>query len=754
MLDRLPIDRPNWLDGTSCENPEEVQARVSEHFSSVLNVRREHARQVWDDLPVVEPVEFYDHDPTVDEVVTAIRGLKNGTAAGADGITSELLKVLCDESLMLLVMTFQQVWRDGKVPKEWVDAILVPLPKKGDLSDLNNWRGIALLSVLGKLFAKVLTQRLNALAERVLPESQCGFRAGRGSTDMVHALRMVMERYKEYNLPLYIIFIDLTKAYDSVPRAAMWKVLERYGVPPRLRELVMSFHVDTCVQARVDGELADGFPVLNGLKQGCVMAPVLFSLYAAAAVDHWRRTLPEDLKMVGLLSARDGPIPFGTQKGHRVLEAVQFDMPEGQYADDIGALAPSLVVAQRMIEDFCDAVEAWGMKVSFKKTKIMAVCPETPLEDLTLNDGSVVEAVHSFVYLGSLMHDSCRARPTIEQRITKARKSFFSLWDSVFGRSDMRRDIKRAVYLAAVWGTLLYACETWNVTASDKRILEVFHRDCVRRMCHVKRHSQWRYHISHNSLCRGMRMPTNVCTELRKRRLLWLGKVARMPRHRLPRLATYGFFKERRGRRGRPQKRWVGQVRDDLQAYGFNADAWNWYNLAIPVAQWEAIVEGGEQTAPQEAAREVFTSHTPPANFVDFFEKNDRCSVSRWHSGWVQYKWCSTVPFHNTGDDVYTHVLFDDGEVQDYCEEDLGHRSTARRVHAEVAFTVSMLHTATVAQLRSLATQWGIPLLTKRVQKGILIEQIGKSICSGYRYCGTPGEFRTRYTIPLLTATR
>lgn len=71
------------------------------------------------------------------------------------------------------------------MPRDWADAILVPIPKKGDLTHCDNWRGISLLDVVGKVLAKVLQKRLQGVAEEELPESQCGFRASRGCMDMI-----------------------------------------------------------------------------------------------------------------------------------------------------------------------------------------------------------------------------------------------------------------------------------------------------------------------------------------------------------------------------------------------------------------------------------------------------------------------------------------------------------------------------------------------------------------------------------------
>ena len=136
------------------------------------------------------------------------------------------------------------VWEEHSVPQEWVDAILVPIPKKGNLQCCDNWRGIALLDVVGKLVARVVQTRLQKLAENELPESQCGFRRGRGCTDMIFVVRQLAEKAIEHQTKQFFVFVDLRKAYDSVPREALWMALQKLGVPDVLIDIIKSFHTD------------------------------------------------------------------------------------------------------------------------------------------------------------------------------------------------------------------------------------------------------------------------------------------------------------------------------------------------------------------------------------------------------------------------------------------------------------------------------------------------------------------------------
>ena len=123
------------------------------------------------------------------------------------------------------------------------NANIVTLYKnKGDRGDCNTSRGISILNIVGKLFAKVVLMKLRVLAERIYPESQCGFRAKRATIDMIFSLRQLQEKCTEQGKPLYAAFIDLTKAFDLVSRDGLFKILAKIGCPPTLLSIVKSFH--------------------------------------------------------------------------------------------------------------------------------------------------------------------------------------------------------------------------------------------------------------------------------------------------------------------------------------------------------------------------------------------------------------------------------------------------------------------------------------------------------------------------------
>ena len=116
-----------------------------------------------------------------------------------------------------LLALIHEAWPVGEVPQAWRNAELVTIPKRGDLSSCDNWRGIALLDVVGKALGRLLQNGLQVVAELELPETQCGFRRGRSCTDHIFTLLQSIEKFNEHQSSGYIVFVDLRKAYDSVP---------------------------------------------------------------------------------------------------------------------------------------------------------------------------------------------------------------------------------------------------------------------------------------------------------------------------------------------------------------------------------------------------------------------------------------------------------------------------------------------------------------------------------------------------------
>ena len=230
-----------------------------------------------DNMPLLAPILELDSPSSEEELSQALSRLKKRRAGGKSGILPELILCGGAELWSRILKLMQQVWEEGRVVGVWQDAVVVPVPKKGDLRHCDNWRGISLLDVVGKIMARIMKERLEVIVGIVLPESQCGFRKERSFVGMMFVARQLVEKAREHNQSLYMLFVDLRKAYDSVPRQALWKVLEKCEVPPKLLSLVKSCHEGMCAEVRVGSTTTEEFEVRNGLRQGCTLAPTLFN---------------------------------------------------------------------------------------------------------------------------------------------------------------------------------------------------------------------------------------------------------------------------------------------------------------------------------------------------------------------------------------------------------------------------------------------------------------------------------------------
>ena len=150
---------------------------------------------------------------------------------------------------------------------DWRGACIVPLSKgKGDKCECSNSRGISLLSVVGKLFGRVLFKRVRAGTECAIGEEQRGFRQGRGGRDQVFAIRQICEKYLANGK-------DAFWAHDMIHRHGMWQMLWVYGVGGKLLKAVQSFYIDSRAYVPVGNDVSKWFLVNVGFRQGCVMPP-------------------------------------------------------------------------------------------------------------------------------------------------------------------------------------------------------------------------------------------------------------------------------------------------------------------------------------------------------------------------------------------------------------------------------------------------------------------------------------------------
>lgn len=155
---------------------------------------------------------------------------------------------------------------------------MVPLHKKGDKLNCNNYREISLLNTTYKVFAKILLGRLQPFADECVGEYQCGFRKGKSTMDQLSVIGQIIGKKYEYRQNMWQVFVDFKKAYDSIHRETIYNIKYEFGIPNKLICLTKVCMNGTKYQVRVDNVLSEEFQVVKGLKQGDALSRLLFNI--------------------------------------------------------------------------------------------------------------------------------------------------------------------------------------------------------------------------------------------------------------------------------------------------------------------------------------------------------------------------------------------------------------------------------------------------------------------------------------------
>ena len=145
----------------------------------------------------------------------------------------------------------------------------------------SNYRGVTLLSHCGKIYTRIIEKRLRQRVENIVLEGQYGFRPGRSTTDLIFAIRMLLEKRWEWDRMRYILFIDMEKAFDRVQRNGLWKIVkeEHYAIPKKLIRTIKSLYAKFLGRVKAHNAESDWFDIQTGVRQGDVLSPILFIVF-------------------------------------------------------------------------------------------------------------------------------------------------------------------------------------------------------------------------------------------------------------------------------------------------------------------------------------------------------------------------------------------------------------------------------------------------------------------------------------------
>ena len=392
------IETVRSTDGVLIKNKELILERWAEYLQNLLNKVHITDPDFLDDLPTLPIIPKLDNPPSFDEVEKDILSLKDNKAAGPDNIPAEVNKYGGCALHGRLHNFILDCWSAKCLPQQWENANIILLHMQtGDRAECGNSSGISLLSVAGKVLAKImLTRLLEHVVDLVLPESQCGFRRGRNTIDMIFVARKLQEKCCEQHHDLYLAFVDLTKAFDTVNRDLHWNTLHKFGCPHTFIAILQQFHTGMCAQVVMAGSQSSSFPVEVGVKQGCVLAPIIFNLLLVAITLVSHRYL-QSSNFVGIEHRLVGGL-FNLRRIQAKTKISSAMISSLQYADD--AAFPCLTAdgLQRSLDVMSETYLRESLIINTTKTEIISTSsPDAPTFSI---GGNQLKNTEDFIYLG------------------------------------------------------------------------------------------------------------------------------------------------------------------------------------------------------------------------------------------------------------------------------------------------------------------------------------------------------------------
>ena len=314
------------------------------------------------------------------EIEIAVDRLKVGKAAGPDGILNDFIKKGPDNLWDCMEVMFNAVVERREVPREWRDLRINYIPKKGTVDRLDQCRGIALSSNMGKIFARVMYKRLVRIVERegMLGEIQNGFRPDRRVVDHVFTLSQILEIARKKKRKVHMAFLDVRKAYDRIWRDALWKKMEGLGFGGGFLGVLKALYDDVRCTLSVGEVSTEGAKLSIGLKQGCVLSPILFALY---------------VKELGEILMKSG-------KGVKVGEE---KIPGLFFADDVVLMANTREELQSLLSSAGEYGNKWRLEFSEEKSQVMSLGQKRrPGELWTVGPFSIKEGREKIIKIGKV----------------------------------------------------------------------------------------------------------------------------------------------------------------------------------------------------------------------------------------------------------------------------------------------------------------------------------------------------------------
>jgi len=500
----------------------------------ILNRWAEYVEDLYDDQNRVD-ADMGDlvnevYNISIEEVRNVIRELPKEKACGEDNISAELLQCMGEEGIQTITNLMNKIYKSGYIPEDFRKSIFVPLPKINKTQDCSDFRTIALISHASKILLHLIKRRITPIIERQIGDSQMGFRKGKGTRDAIFQLRTISERVLQMGKNVYMCFVDYQKAFDRVKHDKLLEVMERAGIPELERRLIINLYWHQQAAVRWDNEVSRYVNIKRGIRQGCVISPILFNLYS-------------EFMITEALENETG-IKFN---GNNITNL--------RYADDAVLVADTKKKLQRMLDRLGETCKVYGMEMNVKKTKVMVVCKTGKMKCCVTIDDKTVEQVERFKYLGSWITEDGRCEEEIKARIGMAKAAFWQ--NKEIMRRNVRFCTKKKILNCYVFSVLNYGCECWTWNKATCKKVNAFEMWCYRRMLKIS----WKDKVTNTEVLSRMQTDLHFLKDMKKRKLEYGGHVMRGSSGEAHLYILEGKVLGKRPK-GRPRLTWMDDIMD------------------------------------------------------------------------------------------------------------------------------------------------------------------------------------------------
>ena len=317
-------------------------------------------------------------DFTLEELLQAIKILKNNKAAGPDGIPAEALKACPVKLLMMILKLMNKIKHKAYHPERWTEGLTTLLHKDGDDEDPNNFRAITVINTIAKILAIMINERLDKFMEdkKILRKEQIGFKKKSRPADHLFVVKTLFDHYKGHNKKLFTCFVDFQKAFDSVWRIGMYYKLIQTGFDKGIIKLLKDMYDKTSQRLKFDNKISRKIVTRRGVKQGCVLSPKLFNIFI--------NDIPNIFD--------ESCVP--SKLGKATINCLM-------YADDLILISESQEGLQNCLNKLLEYTKRWNLKVNLKKTQVMVFNCQKRNKPIFTFDNTVLKIVKEYKYLGT-----------------------------------------------------------------------------------------------------------------------------------------------------------------------------------------------------------------------------------------------------------------------------------------------------------------------------------------------------------------